>query len=525
MDFLFSDEGRGKIKKGIDTAANAIKVTLGARGRNVIIRTADNRPYITKDGVTVARSIFLKDPVENLGSMLVKEAAIKTVEQAGDGTTTVSVLLQTMVNGCDHYLKLYNYDILSLKKGMDSAVSQALDALKSEAIKVDDLSVIKDIATISANNDEAIGGLLFEAFSKVGKNGIVTVEESKTHDTTLSISEGYIVDRGYVRPEFINNPSKMRCELDDVDIFLAERVIKEPADILPIAQAAHDKKRSLLIIADDVIAGAIEFLIVNMARQGLKVAVVKSPSFGESKTSLMRDIAVSIGATISSDSNGLMMRDFKPSHLGYASKVIVDKNSTVIIGGNKNIPKHIEITSGLEKFVNDSENSAENSIEVDFAKIRLAKIQNNIATIRVGGLTETEMKERKDRIDDAVSAARSAMEEGYVSGGGSTLARISEKIKFSGEDNVDAGISIIKDALLAPMYQIMVNAGENQSVIDSTIKVVSESAGKIGYNAKTGKLENLIDSGVVDPVKVIRSAIENSSSIAGMFLISECVIY
>lgn len=520
MDFLFSQEGRNKIKQGIDTTANAIKVTLGAKGRNVIIRTSNNRPYITKDGVTVANSIYLKDPVEDMGATLVKEAAIKTVEQAGDGTTTVSVLLQALVDKCNEQLMKKDVNILELKKGVEDAVVQTIQYLKENSIKVENIDIVKNIATISANNDEFIGELLFNAFSKVGKNGYVTIEESNNHETSVSITEGLMIDRGYIRYDFITNVPKMRAELNDVKILIVEKVIQNPTEIQGILNEVVKLNKSLLLIADDIQGGALEFIALNKQRGTLKACIIKSPSFGEEKSVLLRDIALCTGATVISDATGMHLDKVQFKHLGTASKVICEKNTTYIIDGKRDIPKYTETTKELETLIKDNNDSKDRDIE--FAKIRLAKLQNNMATIKVGGVLETEMRERKDRIDDAVSATKSAIEEGYIAGGGSSLLRASDSLKFSGNKDYDLGVDIVKYALLQPFYQILKNAGvENIEEIAEKIKKTPN----LGYNAKTNNIEDLLESGVVDPIKVIRVALENASSSATMFLISECVIY
>ncbi len=518
---LFEMEARDKLLEGIDTLANAVKVTLGPQGRNVIIEKKFGAPHVTKDGVTVAKEIELSDPVANTGAQLIREAASKTADVAGDGTTTACVLAQAMIHAGLKYV-VAGANPIELKRGMDKAVKKAVEYIKSISVQVgDDYKKIEQVATISANNDPEIGKMIAEAMRKVKKEGVITVEEAKGTETYVEVVEGMQFDRGYLSPYFITDPEKMECVLEDPYILITDKKISSMKELLPILEKVVQAGKPLLIIAEDVEGEALATLVVNKLRGVLKACAVKAPGFGDRRKAMLQDIAILTGGTVISEEQGYKLEHADLNMLGRAEKVVVDKENTTIIGG-KGDPEDIkarikQIEAEIEKAT--SEYDKEKLLE------RKAKLVGGVAVIYVGAPTEVEMKEKKDRIDDALSATRAAVEEGIVPGGGVAYIRALQHLEKEGVevDNEDQrlGVEVIKRALPEPLKQIAFNAGYEGSVI---VEKVKEGEGDWGFNAKTGKFEHLLEAGVIDPTKVVRTALENASSVAGMFLVTECVV-
>jgi chaperonin GroEL len=516
---FFDLEARNKMKKGVDTLANAVKVTLGPKGRNVVIEKKFGAPSVTKDGVTVAKEIELEDPIENMGAQMVKEVASKTADIAGDGTTTATVLAQSIITeGLRNVAAGANP--MDLKRGIEKAVNAVVDNLKKQAEKVgNDNKKIEQVATISANNDSNIGALISTAMQKVGKEGVITVEEAKGTDTTVEVVEGMQFDRGYVSPYFVTNSEKMEAELSNPLILIYDKKISSMKDILHILEKTAQSGRPLLIIAEDLEGEALATLVVNKLRGTIKVAAVKAPGFGDRRKEMLQDIAILTGGTVVSEEQGFKLENADLSYLGTAESITIDKDNTTIVGGKG---KKADITSRVNQIKAQVETTTS---DYDREKLqeRLAKLSGGVAVLYVGAATELEMKEKKDRVDDALHATRAAVEEGIVPGGGVALIRSSEAIaKLTGDNNDETtGIAIVRRAIEEPLRTIVANAGLEGSVIINKIK---EGKGDYGFNARTEKYENLYKAGVIDPTKVTRVALENAASIAGMMLTTECVI-
>lgn len=517
---LFGEEARGLLKEGVNELANAVKVTLGPSGRCVAIQKSFGSPHLTKDGVSVAKEISLEDPIKNMGAQLVKDVASKTGEDAGDGTTTATILAQKIINeGLKNVTSGANP--LNVKKGIDKAVNAIVTLIKANAIEVgDDYNKIKNIATISANNDENIGILIADAMQKVKKDGIITVEEAKGTDTYIDIVEGMQIDRGFISPYFVTN-DKMECELDNPYILLYDRKISSFQSLLGILEKVQRTGRSLLIIAEDVDGDALTALVVNKLRGGLKVCAVKAPAFGDRKKDMLKDIATIVDGVVITEEIGLKLEDVELEALGKANKVVIGKNSTTIIDG---AGKKEDID---ERVVTIKNQISEATSDYDKEKLqeRLAKLVGGVAVLYVGAGSEVEMKEKKDRVDDALCATRAAIEEGIVPGGGIAYIRAVSQIDFLSFDNDDEeiGYKIVEKAIEEPFKQIVANTGKEEgSVILQKVKELEQY--EFGYNAKIGIYENLVESGVIDPAKVVRVALENAASIAGMLLTTECLI-
>jgi chaperonin GroEL len=518
-DIFFDVEAREKLKRGVDALADAVKVTLGPKGRNVVIGKKFGAPQITKDGVTVAKEIELKDPIENMGAQMVKEVASKTADIAGDGTTTATVLAQAIVSaGLKNVAAGANP--MDLKRGIDKAVAEVVKNLKKISKEVgSDNSKIQQIATISANNDETIGKLIAEAMKVVGNDGVITVEEAKGTETEVKTVEGMQFDRGYLSPYFVTNAEKMVTEMENPLILISEKKISSMKELLPILEPVVQAGKGLLIIAEDVDGEALGTLVVNRLRGSLKVAAVKAPGFGDRRKAMLEDIAILTGGQVISEERGMTLENVTMDMLGSAAKIEIDKDNTTIING-KGTKADIKARVGQIRSQIESTTS-----DYDREKLqeRLAKLAGGVAVLYVGAPTEVEMKEKKDRVDDALAATRAAVEEGIVPGGGVALIRAIEsldKLKGANEDE-STGIAIVKRAAEEPLRQIIANAGGEGAII---VQKVREGKDDFGYNARTDKFEALYKAGVIDPTKVTRIAIENAASIAAMLLTTECVI-
>ena len=518
-DILFNMDARDQLKKGVDELANAVKVTLGPKGRNVIIEKKFGAPHITKDGVTVAKEVELADPFQNTGAQLVKSVASKTGDDAGDGTTTATVLAQSIVNvGLKNVTAGANP--MDLKRGMDKAVAAVVDSIKHQAEKVgDNYDKIEQVATVSANNDPVIGKLIADAMRKVSKDGVLTIEEAKGTDTTIGVVEGMQFDRGYLSSYFVTDTEKMECVMERPYILVYDKKISNLKDFLPILEPAVQSGRPLLVIAEDVDSEALTTLVVNRLRSNLKICAVKAPGFGDRRKEMLEDIAVLTGGVVISEEKGLKLEQATLEMLGTADKVTVTKDNTTIVNGagdKENIQTRInQIKAQIATTTSD--------YDKEKLQERLAKLSGGVAVLYVGAASEVEMKEKKDRVDDALSATRAALEEGIVPGGGVAYIRATDALEGLKGDNEDetTGIEIIKRAIEEPLRQIVANAGKEGAVV---VQKVREGKGDFGYNARTDKYENLHAAGVVDPAKVARVALENAASIAGMFLTTECVI-
>ena len=518
-EILFNIEARDQLKKGVDALANAVKVTLGPKGRNVIIEKKFGAPHITKDGVTVAKEIELTDAYQNTGAQLVKEVASKTGDDAGDGTTTATVLAQAIVaEGLKNVTA--GASPMDIKRGIDKAVVKVVDSIKNQAEKVgDNYDKIEQVATVSANNDPVIGKLIADAMRKVSKDGVITIEEAKGTDTTIGVVEGMQFDRGYLSAYFVTNTEKMECEMEKPYILIYDKKISNLKDFLPILEPAVQSGRPLLVIAEDVDSEALTTLVVNRLRSQLKICAVKAPGFGDRRKEMLEDIAVLTGGVVISEEKGLKLEQATIEMLGTADKVTVSKDNTTIVNGagaKENIKERcdqIKAQIAATKSDYDREKLQE----------RLAKLSGGGAVLYVGAASEVEMKEKKDRVDDALRATRAAIEEGIVPGGGVTYIRAIDALEGMKGDNADetTGIEIIKRAIEEPLRQIVANAGKEGAVV---VQKVREGKGDYGYNARLDVYENLHAAGVVDPAKVTRVALENAASIAGMFLTTECVI-
>ena len=518
-DIKFDVDARELLKNGVDQLANAVKVTLGPKGRNVVIEKKFGAPQITKDGVTVAKEVELEDKFENTGAQLVKSVASKTGDDAGDGTTTATILTQAIVNeGLKNVTAGANP--MDLKRGIDKAVAKVVDYIKEHAEVVgDNYDKIEQVATVSANNDPEIGKLLADAMRKVSKDGVITIEESKTRDTNIGIVEGMQFDRGYLSGYFVTDAEKMECVMDNPYILIYDKKISNLKDFLPILQPAAESGRPLLVIAEDVDSEALTTLVVNRLRGGLKICAVKAPGFGDRRKAMLEDIAVLTGGVVISEDKGLKLEQATIEMLGTAKKVTVSKDNTTIVDG-----------AGLKENIADRVAQIKNEIantksSYDKEKLpeRLAKLAGGAAVLYVGANSEVEMKEKKDRVDDALCATRAAMEEGVVAGGGVTYIRALDALKDLKGDNADeqTGINIVERAIEAPLRQIVANAGGEGSVV---VNKVREGEGDFGYNARKDVYEDLRKAGIIDPAKVARVALENAASIAGLFLTTECLI-
>jgi chaperonin GroEL len=518
-DITFDTSAREKLKNGVDALANAVKVTLGPKGRNVVIDKKFGAPQITKDGVTVAKEIELQDAIENMGAQMLKEVASKTADIAGDGTTTATVLAQAIVtSGLKNVASGANP--MDLKRGIDKAVETVVSELRKISKTVgSDNDKIKQVASISANNDEAIGSLIADAMAKVGTEGVITVEEAKGTETEVKTVEGMQFDRGYLSPYFVTNTENMEAELENAYILIYDKKISSMKELLPVLEKSAQTGRPLAIIAEDVDGEALATLVVNKIRGALKVAAVKAPGFGDRRKAMLQDIAVLTGGTVISEETGLKLENATLNDLGRAEKISIDKDNTTVVNGAGSkdaIAARIsEIKAQIEKTTSDYDREK--------LQERLAKLAGGVAVLYVGAATEVEMKEKKDRVDDALNATRAAIEEGIVPGGGVALIRASkalDKLKGANEDE-QTGVAIVSRAIEEPLRQIVANAGGEGAVI---VNKVREGKDDFGYNARTEVYENLIGAGVIDPTKVVRVALENAASIAGMLLTTECVI-
>ncbi len=518
-EIKFDIKAREELKKGVDALADAVKVTLGPKGRNVIIEKKFGAPHITKDGVSVAREIELEDPFQNMGAQLVKEVASKTGDDAGDGTTTATVLAQSIISvGLKNVAAGANP--MDIKRGIDKGVALVVEGIREMAEEVgDDFKKIEDVARISANNDEAIGSLIAEAMKKVKKEGVITVDEAKGTETTVDMVEGMQFDRGYISPYFVTNTEKMSCEMESPYLLIYDKKISNLKDLLPVLEGVAQSGRPLLIIAEDVDNEALATLVVNRLRGSLKICAVKAPGFGDRRKEMLEDIAILTGGTVISEEKGMKLESATINDLGRAEKVDVNKENTTIVNGagsKEAIAARVaQIKAQIEQTKSDYDREK--------LQERLAKLAGGVAVLHIGAPSEVEMKEKKDRVDDALSATRAAIAEGIVPGGGIAYIRCLAKlegVKGLNEDET-TGIAIIKRAIEEPLRQIAANAGVEGAVV---VQKVSEGKGDFGYNARTDTYENLMAAGVIDPAKVTRVALENAASIAGMFLTTECVI-
>ncbi len=515
----FNTESRDLLKSGVDQLADAVKVTLGPKGRNVIIEKKFGAPHITKDGVSVAKEVELEDPFENMGAQLVKEVASKTGDDAGDGTTTATVLAQSII-GVGLKNVTAGANPMDLKRGIDKAVAAVVESIKAQSEEIgDDYTKIENVARISANNDEEIGKLIAEAMKTVKKEGVITVEEAKGTDTTVDVVEGMQFDRGYISPYFVNNAEKMTCEMDSPAILIYDKKISNLQDLLPVLEPVAKSGRPLLIIAEDVDSQALATLVLNSLRGSLKICAVKAPGFGDRRKEMLQDIAILTGGVVISEEVGLKLENATPEMLGRADKVTIDKEKTTIVDGageKEAIAQRVAtIKAQIEKTTSDYDREK--------LQERLAKLAGGVAVLHVGAPSEVEMKEKKDRVDDALCATRAAMAEGIVPGGGVAYIRAIpavEALKGANDDET-IGIEIIKRAIEEPLRQIVANAGKEGAVV---VQKVKDGEGDFGYNARTDTYENFHAAGVIDPAKVTRVALENAASIAGMFLTTECVI-
>ena len=518
-EIKFDIKAREALKKGVDQLSNAVKVTLGPKGRNVVIDKKFGAPHITKDGVTVAKEIELEERFQNMGAQMVKEVASKTNDQAGDGTTTATVLAQAIINvGLKNVTAGANP--MDLKRGIDKAVDVVVESLKKQSQSVgSDYSKIEQVGTISANNDAFIGKLIADAMSKVKKEGVITVEEAKGTDTEVKVVEGMQFDRGYISPYFMTNPDKMEAVLDQPMILITDKKISSMKDLLPILEPIARDGKSLLIIAEDVDGEALTTLVVNRLRGTIKVAAVKAPGFGDRRKEMLQDIATLTGGVVVSEERGFTLENTTPDMLGTAEKVAITKENTTIVNGAGDKNDIAERAAQIKKQMETT------TSDYDREKLqeRLAKLSGGVAVIYVGAASEVEMKEKKDRVDDALSATRAAVEEGIVPGGGVAYIRAEEAVKAIKADNEDeqTGINIIARAIEEPLRIICDNAGVEGSVV---IQKIKEGKGDFGYNARMDKYENLFEAGVIDPTKVARIALQNAASVAGMLLTTECVI-
>jgi chaperonin GroEL len=514
----FNTKSRENLRKGVDILANAVKVTLGPKGRNVILDKKFGAPTVTKDGVTVAKEIDLKDPVENMGAQLVKEVASKTADDAGDGTTTATVLAQAIFNtGIKNVAAGANP--MDLKRGVDSAVKSVVQNLKSQSKDIKDSSEISQVATVSANNDHEIGKMIADAMDKVGKDGVITVEEAKGTETDVKTVEGMQFDRGYLSPYFVTNSDKMEAELENPYILIYDKKISAMKELLPVLEAVSQTGKPLLIIAEDIEGEALATIVVNKIRGALKIAAVKAPGFGDRRKAMLEDLAILTGGTVISEERGYKLESATIDYLGTAEKVNIDKDNTTIVSG---AGKKADITARVNQIKKQIESTTS---EYDKEKLqeRLAKLSGGVAILYVGAATEVEMKEKKDRVDDALHATRAAVQEGIVAGGGTAFLRAINSLDSLQLENDDqnTGVLIVKTALESPLRTIVENSGGEGSVI---IQKIKEGKGDYGYNAAQDRFESMFKAGIIDPTKVSRLALENAASIAGLLITTECVV-
>jgi chaperonin GroEL len=515
---FFNTDARERLKKGVDTLADAVKVTLGPKGRNVILDKKFGAPTITKDGVTVAKDIEIKEPIENMGAQLVKEVASKTADTAGDGTTTATVLAQAIFSaGIKNVAAGANP--MDLKRGIDKAVSAVVKSLKDQSRPINSSNEIAQVATISANNDTEIGKMIADAMDKVGKDGVITVEEARGTETEVKTVEGMQFDRGYLSPYFVTNTEKMEAELERPYILITEKKVSSMKELMPVLEASAQTGRPLLIIAEDVDGEALATLVVNKIRGVLKIAAVKAPGFGDRRKAMLEDIAILTGGTVISEERGFKLENATLDYLGTAEKITIDKDNTTIINGSgtsENIQARVsQIKSQMENTTSD--------YDKEKLQERLAKLSGGVAILYIGAATEVEMKEKKDRVDDALHATRAAVQEGVVAGGGVALIRAVDALKDVQTHNEDeaTGVNIIRIALESPLRTIVFNAGGEGSVVVNKVKEGKED---FGYNAREDRYENMFAAGVIDPTKVTRLALENAASIAALLLTTECVV-
>ena len=514
----FNTESRENLRKGVDILANAVKVTLGPKGRNVILDKKFGAPTVTKDGVSVAKEIDLKDPVENMGAQLVKEVASKTADDAGDGTTTATVLAQAIFNtGIKNVAAGANP--MDLKRGIDKAVQEVVKNLQSQSKDIKDSSEISQVATVSANNDHEIGKMIADAMNKVGKDGVITVEEAKGTETEVKTVEGMQFDRGYLSPYFVTNSDKMEAELENPYILIYDKKISAMKELLPVLEAVSQTGKPLLIIAEDIEGEALATIVVNKIRGALKVAAVKAPGFGDRRKAMLEDLAILTGGTVISEERGYKLESATIDYLGTAEKVNIDKDNTTVVSGAGKKDDIVARVNQLKKQIDTT------TSEYDKEKLqeRLAKLSGGVAILYVGAATEVEMKEKKDRVDDALHATRAAVQEGIVAGGGTAFLRsVSSLDKLNLEnDDQNTGVLIVKTALESPIRTIVENSGGEGSVI---IQKIKEGKGDFGYNAAIDKFESMFKAGIIDPTKVSRLALENAASIAGLLITTECVV-
>jgi chaperonin GroEL len=517
-EIYFNTNARDRVKKGVDTLANAVKVTLGPKGRNVVIDKKFGAPTVTKDGVSVAKEIELKDAIENMGAQLVKEVASKTADSAGDGTTTATVLAQSIfAHGIKNVAAGANP--MDLKRGIDRAVEAVVSALAQQSKTIDSSNEITQVASISANNDQEIGQMIANAMDKVGKDGVITVEEAKGTETEVKLVEGMQFDRGYLSPYFVTNTERMEAELESPYILIYDKKISSMKELLPVLETVAQTGKPLLIIAEDVDGEALATLVVNKIRGSLKIAAVKAPGFGDRRKAMLEDIAVLTGGTVISEERGYKLENATIDYLGTAEKINIDKDNTIVVNGAGE-------KGDIEGRINQIKSQIENTTsDYDREKLqeRLAKLSGGVAILYIGAATEVEMKDKKDRVDDALHATRAAVEEGVVAGGGVALVRAISSLDNITTDNADqkTGVNIIRMALESPLRVIVENAGQEGSVV---IQKVLEGKDDYGFNARTDEYENLFAAGVIDPTKVTRLALENAASIASLLLTTECVI-
>ena len=515
---FFDTNARDQLKKGVDALADAVKVTLGPKGRNVIIDKKFGAPTITKDGVSVAKEIELKEPIENMGAQLVKEVASKTADNAGDGTTTATVLAQAIFNvGIKNVAAGANP--MDLKRGIDKAVAAVVAQLRENSKHISTSKEIAQVATVSANNDEEIGNMIADAMDKVGKDGVITVEEAKGTETEVKTVEGMQFDRGYLSPYFVTNTEKMEAELDQPFVLIYDKKISSMKELLPVLEPVAQAGKPLVIIAEDVDGEALATLVVNKIRGALKVAAVKAPGFGDRRKAMLEDIAILTGGTVISEERGFKLENATPDMLGMAEKINIDKDNTTIVNGSGDTGaikgRIAEIKAQIEKTTSDYDREK--------LQERLAKLSGGVAILYIGAATEVEMKEKKDRVDDALHATRAAVQEGVVVGGGVALVRAASALDSlkGANDDQDTGINIVRIAIESPLRTIVSNAGGEPSVV---INKIRENAGNFGFNARTDQYEDLFEAGVIDPTKVTRLALENAASIAALLLTTECVV-
>ncbi len=515
---IFDADARGALKRGVDQLASAVKVTLGPKGRNVIIEKKFGSPTVTKDGVTVAKEVELEDKLENVGAQMVKEVASKTSDVAGDGTTTATVLAQAiMTAGLKNVTAGANP--MDLKRGIDKAVGQVVNHLRSQSRDIEGRNEIAQVGAISANNDEAIGTLIADAFERVGKDGVITVEEARGTETTLDVVEGMQFDRGYLSPYFVTDPDDMETVLEDAHLLIFDKKISAMKDLLPILEKIAQTSSPLLVIAEDVEGEALATMVVNKLRGTLRVAAVKAPGFGDRRKAMLEDIAILTGGTVISEEKGYRLENATLDYLGKAQRVVIDKDTTVIVDGAGSTDQIKARTNQIRQQVE----STTSDYDREKLQERLAKLSGGVAVLKIGAATEPEMKEKKARVEDALHATRAAIEEGIVPGGGVALIRSIDALDEAAVDNEDQkiGVNIVRRALEEPLRQISTNAGSEGSIVAQKVK---EGEGDYGYNARTEEYETLISAGVIDPTKVVRAALENASSVSGLLLTTEAVV-